>query len=296
MRDLLLVGFLFVAIFYAFKRPYLGVVAWVWIALTAPADWAFGFSQSFRLNFTIVIVTALSYLVVMKHKSFRPGKIGFWVLAFGFWTLVSTLLTMKADPGWVFGYWTQFMKVIMLFVFVVLLLRRRLHIDTFVWAIVLSVSSYAAMEGVKFILSAGGHRIVGRAGIIADRNDLAVAINMCIPLLVYLIYATQHRWIRLGLWGLLALNVVGVVGTYSRGGFIGLIILAVAMWMNSRHKVGLAVLAFLLLPIVYQSAPDAWKERQSTISTAAEEDGSFIGRLWAWKISTLIALDNPMTG
>ena len=40
MRDLLLVIFLFVAIFYAFKRPYLGVAAWVWIALTAPAAWA----------------------------------------------------------------------------------------------------------------------------------------------------------------------------------------------------------------------------------------------------------------
>lgn len=296
MRDLLLVGFLLVAIFYAFKRPYLGVAAWVWIALTAPTNWAFGFSQSFRLNFTIVIVTALSYLFVMKNKSFRPGKIGFWVLAFGFWTLVSTAFNLNVDSSWVWGYWVQFMKVIALFLFVVLVLRHKLHIDTFVWAIVLSISAYAAMEGVKFVLSAGGHRIVGRAGIIADRNDLAVAINMCIPLVVYLIYATQHRWLRLGLWGLLALNVVAVVGTYSRGGFIGLSILVVAMWLNSRHKLALAVLALMLLPVMYQAAPDAWKERQSTISTAAEADGSFIGRLWAWKISTLIALDHPMTG
>ncbi|TCO74313.1 putative O-glycosylation ligase, exosortase A system-associated [Chromatocurvus halotolerans] len=296
MRDLLLVGFLFVAIFYAFKRPYLGLAAWVWIALAAPTNWAFGFSQSFRLNFTIVIFTALSYLFVMKNKSFRPGKIGFWVLAFGFWTMVSTAFTLQSDPGWVWGYWAQFMKIITLFLFIVLVLRSKMHIDTFVWAIVLSISSYAAMEGVKFILSAGGHRIVGRAGIIADRNDLAVAINMCIPLIIYLIHVTRHYWLRLGLWGLLGLNVVAVVGTYSRGGFIGLSILAIAMWMNSRYKLGLAVLALLMLPVVYQAAPDGWKERQNTILTAAEADGSFIGRLWAWKISTLIALDNPLTG
>jgi probable O-glycosylation ligase (exosortase A-associated) len=188
------------------------------------------------------------------------------------------------------------MKIIALFLFVLLVFRRKLHLDTFIWAIVLSISSYAAMEGVKFILSAGGHRIVGRSGIIADRNDLAVAINMCIPLITYLIYITEHRWLRLGLWGLLGLNVVAVVGTYSRGGFIGLSILAVAMWINSRYKFGLAVLTLLMLPVLYQVAPDSWKERQSTISTAAESDGSFIGRLWAWKISTLIALDNPMTG
>ena len=296
MRDLLLVGLLFVAIYYAFRRPYLGVVCWVWIALVAPAEWVFGFSQNFRLNFTIVIVTGLAYLFVAKEKSFRPHKIIGLVLLFAFWTLVSTVFTLSSDPAWVLSYWVEFMKVIALFVFVVLVLRRKLHLDTFVWAIVLAVSSYAAMEGVKFLLSGGGHRIIGRAGVIEDRNDLAVAINMCIPLIVYLLFSTRHLWLRFGLCALLFLNVVAVVGTYSRGGFIGLSILALAMWLNSRRKVGIAVLAIIILPMAYQFAPEAWKDRQSTISTAAEEDGSFIGRLWAWKISTLIALDNPATG
>ena len=85
MRDLLLVLFLCVAVFYAFKRPYLGVAAWVWIALTAPAAWAFGFSQDFRLNLTIVLVTALAWLFVQKQKSFRIGGIGILVLLFCFW-------------------------------------------------------------------------------------------------------------------------------------------------------------------------------------------------------------------
>lgn len=296
MRDLLLVGFLFVAIYYSFRRPYLGVAAWIWIALTAPSKWAFGFSQSFRLNLTVAIVTALSYLFVTRHKSFRPGMIGTLALLFALWTLISTIFTISFDSAWVWDYWTQFAKVIMLMLFVLLVVRRRLHVNTIVWAIVLSVSSYAAMEGVKFVLSAGGHRIVGRAGIIADRNDLAVAINMCIPLVIYLIQQTRHRVLSLGLWGLLAFDLVAVVGTYSRGGFIGLSILAGAMWLNSRHKLALALVALLALPVAYQMAPDAWKARQSTITTAAEADGSFVGRLWAWKISTLIALDHPLTG
>ena len=38
------------------------------------------------------------------------------------------------------------------------------------------------------------------------------------------------------------------------------------------------------------------KNDKTTITSAATQDGSFIGRLWAWKISTLIALDNPITG
>ncbi len=145
-------------------------------------------------------------------------------------------------------------------------------------------------------MSGGGHQIVGRAGIIADRNDLAVAINMCLPLIFFLIYVTDNSLIKKGLWLLAILNIVAVVGTYSRGGFIGLSIIAIAAWLKSDKKIILAVLAFTCLPFLYSQAPEEWRERQSTVSTAATEDGSFIGRLWAWKISTLIALDDPLSG
>ena len=175
-------------------------------------------------------------------------------------------------------------------------MKKRLHIDTVIWAIVLSVSSYAGMEALKFLLSGGGHKIVGRAGIMIDRNDLAVAINMCIPFIVYLIQTTKHKLLRYGLWALLALNIIAVIGTSSRGGFIGLSILALFFWFKSRHKLLWAVLALVSLPILYQKTPEEWRERQSTIKTAATEDGSFIGRLWAWKISAMIARDDPLTG
>ena len=296
MRDLLLVGFLFVAIYYAFKRPYLGVAAWVWIALTAPANWAFGFSQDFRLNLTIVLVTALAYVFVQKQKSFKLGGIGMLVILFCFWTFITTLFNNNSTPSYVWYIFTEFLKVAALFFFLVLIIRKRLHIDTIIWALILSVSSYAGMEAVKFILSGGGHKVVGRAGIMIDRNDLAVAINMCIPFIVYLIQSSKHRLIRHGLWLLLGLNVIAIIGTGSRGGFIGLAILALAFWWRSKHKLIWLLLAALVLPVAYQYTPEQWRERQSTIQTAATEDGSFIGRLWAWKIAVMIARDYPVTG
>lgn len=296
MRDILLVLFLFVAIFYAFKRPYLGVAAWAWIALTAPANWAFGFSTSFRLNLTIVLVTVLAYIFAGKNKKFSFNIVSFWVLMLVIWTLLSTINTLNIMPSQVWYYWNQFTKVLLLYFFITIVLQKRLHIDTLIWAIVLSISSYAAMEAVKFIISAGGHRIVGRAGAIADRNDLAVAINMCIPLIVYLIQTVKHKWLTIGLWGLLALNILSIIGTYSRGGFIGLAILAIAFWLKSKRKLVWALVAVLMLPVAINQAPEDWKERQNTVATATTSDSSFIGRLWAWKISIMIARDNPLTG
>lgn len=296
MRDLLLVGFLFFASFYAIKRPYLGVAAWIWISLTAPANWAFGFSQDFRLNLTIVLVTALGYLFSKRAESTRLTSLGALVLIFGFWTLITTAANSSMDPDWVWATWIEFIKVVALFVFVYLTVSKRAHIETLVWAIVLAISAYAGMEAVKFVLSGGAHRIVGRAGVIIDRNDLAVAINMCIPLLIYLIETVKHKKLKLGLMVLLGLNLLSIIGTYSRGGFIGLAIVGLFFWARSRYKFAWALAAVLSLPLLYQFAPDDWKERQSTVATAAEEDLSFIGRLWAWKVSALIALDHPITG
>lgn len=296
MRDILLVLFFFAAVYFAFRRPYLGVSAWVWIALTAPAYWAFGFSQSFRLNLSIVLVTFLSYIFVQKNKKLNFSSLFFWVGLFGFWALLSTLFTSTSDSAKVMGYYVDFVKVLMLFFFIVLIVQKRLHIDTLVWAVVLSVSSYAAMEAVKFVLSGGGHRIVGRAGVIADRNDLAVAINMCIPLVVYLYQTSRLKLVRLGLLGLILLNIAAIVGTYSRGGFIGLVMLGFFFWLRSNRKLVIMLLFLMALPVGYSFAPSEWKERQTTVSSAATEDGSFIGRLWAWKISTLIAIDHPVVG
>jgi len=296
MRDILLVAFFFMAIYYSFKKPYIGVSAWIWIALTAPTKWAFGFSTSLRMNLTIVLVTFLSYIVAFKDKKFSIGSIGFFVILFLLTCFISTMSQNTINSEDVTSYYIEHVKTALLFIFTVLILRTKHQLTTFIWCIVLSISSYAGMEAVKFIMSGGGHQIVGRAGIIADRNDLAVAINMCLPLIFFLIYVTDNSLIKKGLWLLAILNIVAVVGTYSRGGFIGLSIIAIAAWLKSDKKIILAVLAFTCLPFLYSQAPEEWRERQSTVSTAATEDGSFIGRLWAWKISTLIALDDPLSG
>lgn len=294
MRDVLLVAFLFVAVFYCFKRPFIGIAAWAFIALLAPANWAFGFSNDFRLNLTIVVVTLLSYLFVHKQKKLAFNGLSFWVLLFAIWTLISSFDAV--DKDYAIGYWNQFIKVLLLYFFITLVLTKKLHIDTLIWAIVLAISSYAAMEAVKVVLSGGGHMVKGRSGALLDRNDFAVAVNMCLPLILYLIYVSKHHYLKLGLWGLFIGNIIAIIGTGSRGGFIGLSILAVAFWWKSKHKLVWLLLAVLVLPTAYQFTPEHWRERQSTIQTAATDDESFIGRLWAWKISVMIARDNPLTG
>ncbi len=284
------------AIYYSFKKPYIGVSAWIWISLTAPTKWAFGFSTSLRMNFTIVLVTLLSYIFSFKDKRFSIGSIGVFVILFLMQCLLSTIFQDTYSFDKVRDNYIEHLKTALLFIFTVLILRTKTQIITFVWCIILSISSYAGMEALKFLMSGGSHAIEGRAGIIADRNDLVVAINMALPLIFFLISVTENKLLKKGLWILAMLNIVAVVGSYSRAGFIGLIIISIAAWLKSDKKILIALLAFTLVPFLYSQTPEEWRERQSTVSTAATQDLSFIGRLWAWKISVLIAIEDPLTG
>ncbi|WP_171035673.1 putative O-glycosylation ligase, exosortase A system-associated [Colwellia ponticola] len=292
MRDIAVV-FLFVfLIFITLRKPYIGVSAWIWIALAYPAGWAWGFSSSLRINFTIAALTIFAYLIYKRKPEIKfDGStvliIIFWILA-----LVSSFLSESLLNDLAWAKFSELSKIIVLYFSAILILEKKIHIDTVIWSIVLSVCSFAAMEAVKYLLSGGGHDIAGFNGhVLGDRNDLAVAINMCIPLIIYLISETKHKQLKLGLIALLILNIISVVGTSSRGGFVGLMVIALYFFIKSKRKLLLSTLIVMSLPVFIASVPSEWSERMETVSEA-QSDNSFIGRLWAWKVSVRIANDN----
>ena len=118
---------------------------------------------------------------------------------------------------------------------------------------------------------------------------------MTIPILYYLFRYSQLSLVRLCFATALVLSVIATIGTYSRGGFVGLLVVGLSMVKNSQHKLRMSFLFVLTGILVYVLAPAAWFERLDTMNSAAD-DGSFMGRVVAWKMSLLVALDHPLTG
>lgn len=293
MRDLAVTALFFFLVIYTLRRPFIGVAAWAWITFAYPAGWAWGFSTNFRMNFTVALLTFVGYVFLKEKPKIKID--GTTILIFFLWcvSLLACLFSnsLIIDYSWI--KFEEFTKVLMLYVAILLIIHKKIHIDTFIWAVVLSISSYGAMEAVKYMLSLGSHRIAGLDGyLLTDRNDLAVAINMCIPMLIYLLSVTQHKTIRLGLVFLTILNIIAIVGTYSRGGFVGLVILGIYFLIKSNRKILWSIITCIGLAIASNFVPSEWSERMDTVSTASQDDGSFIGRLWAWKISVKIANEN----
>lgn len=297
MRDLFFLAVLPLFLYAMARRPFIAIGMWFWTAMFFPNAWLYGMASGFRYNLIFTGVAILAYLALPHKPKAVFGSIGGLILLFFLWTTVSTALTLgAADVAW--DYWVRFFKVILLFVFIGLVLEKKLHVDFFVWCAIFSIGFYGALEALKYVMSGGGHMIAGFAGhALGDRNELALAFVMVLPLCVYLMgeYGKDSKLVRVGLLGLMGLLVTAIIGTQSRGGFVALLGLAGYMFVKSDRKILLAILALVLVGVLSQFVSDQWMTRMDTIGEA-NEDASFMGRVVAWKLSFILAMQNPLFG
>lgn len=297
MRDIFLLAILPVLLYFMLHRPFIALAMWPWTALFFPNGWVYGVAGSIRYNLLFAGVTILTY-IAQKHKPKAEfGGLGKLVLLFFIWTTIATTITI-ANPEVSWEYWSRFAKVITLFVFVVLIVEKKLHVDVLLWGVVLSVGFYGSLEALKFISSGGGHKIAGLPQhVLSDRNELSISFVMTLPICVYLLgeYGKRSKILNIGLIGVISLLVIGVIGTQSRGGFISLMALGGYLFIKSDRKILLGALALVLVAVLSQLVTSEWTNRIDTINSATE-DSSFMTRVVAWKLSLILAVQHPFFG
>lgn len=297
MRDIFFLTVLPFMLYCMYKRPFIALGMWIWTALFFPNGWLYGLASGIRYNMLFAAITIGGYLIMQSKPKTSFGSIGGMVLLFFAWTSMSTLLT-NANPVIVNNQWIALLKIVVLFMFVVLVVEKKLHIDFVLWCVVLSIGFFAGLEALKWVGSGGGHKIEGLPShVLSDRNELAVAFVMLLPICYYLLteYGSQSRILRIGMLGLMGLVVAAIIGTQSRGGMIALLGVFGYMFMKSDRKFPLMVLVTVLVLVLSHFVSDEWSKRMDTINNA-DEDASFMGRVVAWKMSFILALHHPMFG
>jgi probable O-glycosylation ligase (exosortase A-associated) len=297
MRDLVLLSVLPFMLYFMAKRPFIALGMWIWTALFFPNAWVYGAASGIRYNLLFTIVAILSYVVMKNKPKLQFGAVGAMVLLFFVWTTISTTFTL-APPDRSWEIWSRFAKVITLFLFVLLVIEKKLHVDFFLWCVVLSVGFYADLEALKFLASGGGHKIAGLSGhVLGDRNELSLAFVMTLPICYYLLgeYGQRSRVLWYALLGTMMLLVAAVIGTQSRGGFVALAGLGAYLFIKTDRKVPVFLLIVVLAIGLSYFVSDEWASRMNSLETA-DEDASFMGRVVAWKLSFILALQNPVFG
>jgi len=294
MRDLFITMLVFGSVPVALMRPFVGLIMWVWLSLMSPYRLTWGFAYDYPFVQLIALVTMAAWVLYREKQPLPMSAPTILLITFTIWVAVTT--PFAVDVGAAFDRLIFVLKIFLLAYFIMLIVRSREQIHVLVWIVVISIGFFSTKGGIFTIMTGGQHSVLGPAGsFIADRNQLALAVVLTIPLMRYLQLNSAERFIRIGMGFAFALSVVAVFGSQSRGAFLAVTAMLLFLILKSRRRVLLGGLMIVLVPAVFAFMPAEWHERMSSIQDY-EEDASAQGRLRAWGFAIDVALDRPITG
>jgi len=291
MRDISIVAIVFSCFVISLRNPYVGFMSWEWLSLMTPHMLAFGFSQTMPVAQIAIIGTLVGLLMDRnKGKLFQHGIVILQLL-FLVWVTLTTVFAIYPDSSQT-GL-IKFSKIMLGMFLSYPLVNSRERLNWLVWLIYFSVGFYGVKGGLFTLRSGGGDKVWGPAGsFIGDNNTLACALLMIMPLGFYLMTATKHPKIKNGLIVSMALIGVSVLGSNSRGAFLGL--LAVLLfWMKNvpgKQKIIALLVTAFIAAVALIFMPQSYWDRMNTVKTY-DKDDSAMGRINAWWCTYNLAMD-----
>ncbi len=284
-----------------------------------------------------VALLVFTFILVLSPQATRPWLAALrpaWLAAFAAVVLLISELLRKGKPlllpssetwaaiglvGWAlatipFSYWAggsfatltgPFGKALIILWLLGLTVNTPQRLSRAAWALTLmaiplaKAGVYNYMTG-NFIRSLTSERIVGYEGALASNpNDLALMLNLIIPLTIALLTIQRRFSIRLFLCGVVALSTVAIIFTHSRGGFVimAALFLFYAWKLIRRRRPGwlavLLIVVFLAVPLL----PSGYLSRMNTITNIDEDETGSAQQRWElMKAATRYIVEHPLVG
>jgi probable O-glycosylation ligase (exosortase A-associated) len=245
-----------------------------------PHKLTYGFAYSFPFAQLIGGVTLIGLLTGKQKKLNIWSRETIVLLMLIIWICITTVFA--ANPDGATDQLVRFLKI-QLFIFIsILLLSDKEKLNGFIWVMVLSIGFYSVKGGIFTILTGGSSRVWGPEGtFIGGNNEIALAMLMTVPLMWYLYTQTQKRWIRMGLIAAMVLTSTAILGSQSRGAFLGIVAIGIFFWLKSRQKFKATLLVAVVAGMLVMLMPQSWVDRMNTIQTY-QQDSSAESRINAW--------------
>ncbi|WP_326539099.1 putative O-glycosylation ligase, exosortase A system-associated [Pseudorhodoferax sp.] len=293
MRDIALT-MLFVAVLpFAVRHAYAGVLLWTWISIMNPHKLTWGFATHAPFAAVAAGVTLMSLVITKDRLKFKLTPPILLLVLFVVWMCITTALAFNPAGSWV--QLNKVLKIQLMTLIAIAAIQSKKHIELFVWVNALSVAFFGIKGGIYTISTGGGGRVWGPpGGFIEGNNELGLALIMTIPLLVFLRGTVDRPWIRKAMMMAIVLCAVSAIGTQSRGAMLAIAAMGFVLWLRSRSKMLSGIVIVVLAIGLVAFMPESWTQRMGTIQTY-EEDGSAMGRINAWHMTTNVANDR-LTG
>ena len=289
MRDLAFIGFLLALWGTGFRRPFLFVLAYVYIDIISPQRLTYYLLNSVPISLIAVVLVVLGWALAddKKDSRFGPRQAMFLVL------LAYCYATTKAAdfPVEAIDKWEWVWKNLAFAAFLPLTLRTRLRIESLLLFVVLSAASIIIVGGIKTLVSGGGYgelnlMVANNSGLYEGSIISAVAVSL-IPIILWLardgtLFVPDWR-VKLFAYALTFSCLLIPVGTSARTGLLCIALLAVLMLRTVKRRMlylgALGLAGLVAVPFL----PSAFSERMGTIKTyQADESASTRLAVWQW--------------
>lgn len=295
MRDLMVLGAMIFLIPLSFRGVYPAYLLWAWASLASLNSLLYGFMSFVPFVQVFALISIFQYFTKNDNQVLK-FELNRTVVLFIIFAIHSFFSAIFAYPD-LYRNWelcSNLLKALFFCILMPMIVTTRFRVYAMLLVIVVAGSFHGLMDGLKFLASGGAHQAIGNAKL-GDNNHFAVLMAMLLPIIFYLYRYSAVKVTKITFFFIFIIVVLSVISTKSRGGLICLSVMAIWLLLLSKQKargvVFLVAVSFLALSL----APDSWNERMNTIRSA-EQDGSFMGRVTAWKRASAIAVENPIFG
>jgi probable O-glycosylation ligase (exosortase A-associated) len=291
MRDLVFMGFLAALFGVGLRRPFVFVLAYIYIDTVQPQRLMYTALNSLPMSLIAFIAAVGGWILAddKRGSRFGPRQAMLLVLLLYCW-----MTTINADfPIDAAAKWSWVWKSIVFAVFLPLTLKTRLRIESVILFMCLSASTIIIIGGIKTLASGGGYGVLNlmvtdNSGIYESSIISTVAIAI-IPLILFLmkngtVFPPEWR-VKLFCLALCFACMLIPVGTEARTGLICIAVLAVLMlrqvkwpilWIAAAGFIAVASIPFL---------PESFTKRMDTIKEyKADNSASTRVAVWMWTI------------
>ena len=296
---LLMVFFAFLAL--GTQAPFILSLGYVWIDAFSPQDVASMFLNQLPIAMIMGVAAIGAYIAMDRRSPPQLNIITVCQVLLALWSTVT--LIWAVNPATAFSKWNWVSKTLLFSAFLPFSIRSRIQIEAFAQVYFFALAGNLLPFGMKMAISGGGYGqnlglVGGNAGL-AEGSTLATVAVMTVPLGLFLskhgqllpkIFAVKYLY-----YALVAAALLTTVGTFERTGLIGLLVLAVATFVKSKHKILVLFATTVCGIVIAYITSGAWTSRISTIGTY-QADSSAMGRILVWQWTLDYVRSNPLGG
>jgi probable O-glycosylation ligase (exosortase A-associated) len=294
VRDLLITATVFMTLPFCFVRPWIGIVVWCWLAFMNPHRYSWGFAHDFPFAMLVAIATLVGVPFSSERKPFLWTRETLTLFALWMWFTLTSVFAMYPESAWV--GWEKTSKILLMTVVIVPFFQDRRKLRLLLLVIAGSLGFFGAKAGLFVVVTGGQFMVLGPPdSFIETNNEVALALNMALPLLHYLAREEPRPWLRRVLRIAFGLTALAVPFTYSRGGLLGLVLVLSLLFLSARSRLLLLPVAMAALVAFMWFAPQRFFDRVETLQEYQADESANL-RFMSWRVAYEIARDRPIFG